>query len=66
MILQNPFDEQVATSVDSLWKGHTNHERLRTTAFDHYSDFKQGLSIRFQLERGGAVLTLNYRTSDIS
>jgi len=26
--LQNPIDEQGATSVDSLCKGATNHERL--------------------------------------
>jgi len=32
VILQNPIDEQGATSVDSLWKGATNDERLRTTA----------------------------------
>jgi len=31
VILQNPTDEQRATSVDKLWKGFTNHERLRTT-----------------------------------
>jgi len=30
VILQNPIDEQTATSVESLWKGPTNHERLRT------------------------------------
>jgi len=29
-----------------------------------YNDFKQGLFIRFWLEKG-AVLTLNYQTSDI-
>jgi len=32
VILQNPIDEQGATSVGSLWKGATNHERLRNTA----------------------------------
>jgi len=31
MILQNPIDEQGATSVDSFGKGATSHERLRTT-----------------------------------
>jgi len=31
MILQNPINEQGVTSVESLWKGATNHERLRTT-----------------------------------
>jgi len=29
--LQNPTDEQGATSVDSLGKGATNHGKLRTT-----------------------------------
>ena len=31
VILQNPIAEQGATSVESFWKGDTNHERLRTT-----------------------------------
>jgi len=31
MVLQNPIDEQGTTNVDSLWKGTTNHERLRAT-----------------------------------
>jgi len=30
VILQNPINEQEATSVHSLWKGVTNHDRLRT------------------------------------
>jgi len=36
MVLQNPIeiDEQMATSVESLWKGATNHKRLRTTGLD--------------------------------
>jgi len=37
VILQNPVDEQWATSVDSLWKGATNHERLRTTGFADFA-----------------------------
>jgi len=28
VILQNPIDEQGATSVESLWKGATNHENV--------------------------------------
>jgi len=33
MILQyNPIDEQGAKTVESLWKGDTNLERLRTTS----------------------------------
>ena len=32
VILQNPIDEQGTTSVERLWKGAANHERLRTTA----------------------------------
>jgi len=31
VILQNPINEQGTKSVDSLWKGATNQERLRTT-----------------------------------
>jgi len=31
VILQNNSDEEGATNVDSLWKGATNHGRLRTT-----------------------------------
>jgi len=31
VVLQNSVDEPELTSVDSLWKGATNHERLRTT-----------------------------------
>jgi len=31
VILQNPIDEQEATSVESLSDGATNHESLRTT-----------------------------------
>ena len=31
VILQNPIDEHGATSLDSLWKGTTKHESLRTT-----------------------------------
>jgi len=30
VISQNPIDEQGATGVDSLQKGTTNHEKLRT------------------------------------
>jgi len=30
VMLQNPIDEQGATSVESLWKWATKHERLRT------------------------------------
>jgi len=33
VILQNPIDEQ-GPQVHSLWKGVTNHERLRTTGVD--------------------------------
>jgi len=33
-MLQNTIDEQEATSVESLWKGATNHESLRTTGLD--------------------------------
>jgi len=32
VILQNPIDGQGTTSVDNLWKGGINHERLRNTA----------------------------------
>jgi len=32
VVLQNPIDEQGATSIKNLWKGATNHEKLRTTA----------------------------------
>ena len=31
VILPDPIDEQGATSVESPYKGTTNHERLRTT-----------------------------------
>jgi len=31
VILQNPVVKQGAKSARSLWKGATNHERLRTT-----------------------------------
>jgi len=31
VILQNPIDEQGATSIESFWKGDTNHESLRST-----------------------------------
>jgi len=34
VILQNPIDEHGAASVESLWKGATNHERLRTTGHE--------------------------------
>jgi len=37
VILQNPIDEQGATSVESLRKWATNHERLRTTAVDLFT-----------------------------
>jgi len=37
VILQNPIDEQGATSVESLWKGATNHERLRTIGLYIYT-----------------------------
>jgi len=30
VILHNLFDEQGATSVDSLWKGPTNHEKVES------------------------------------
>jgi len=30
-MLQNPIDEQEATSVESLWNGATNNESLRIT-----------------------------------
>jgi len=36
VILQNPIDEQGATSIDRLWKGATNHESLRTTGLVFY------------------------------
>jgi len=32
VILQNPIQELGSTSVESLWKGATNHESLGTTA----------------------------------
>jgi len=31
VILQKPIDEQGATGVGSLWKGATDHGRLRTS-----------------------------------
>ena len=34
MILQNPIDDQGATSVESLLKGATNDETLRTTCLE--------------------------------
>jgi len=34
MILQNPVDEQGATSVDSISKGATNHEMLIIIVLD--------------------------------
>jgi len=46
VILQNPIDEQGATSVDSLWKGATNHERLRTTVLVSCDKVQYCISIR--------------------
>jgi len=34
VILQNPIDDQGATSVERLCKGATNHERLKTTGLE--------------------------------
>jgi len=46
VILQNPIDEQVGTSVENLWKGGTNHERLRTTGLGAVFNCVEKLSVK--------------------
>jgi len=51
VILQNPIDEQGTSSVDSLWMGATNHERLWTTGLDQKA-FKNNLRKMKEVAQG--------------